>query len=157
MFKPTLIPYVEDPRKRVVVVWDLDETIAKLESHQTLYRIDFVNTIFELKSRCDIDVTNILWTRGSLAHMIDVVAGTWLSWCFDCYLWDSHSIDCESKLGKFKHPTYLNLSNLLLIDDDPENGKCWDNFIQAKSFECKFRTRPSDIIKRVDEICNTCF
>lgn len=145
-----LIPYVdyEQPddsvnEANVVVVWDLDETLAHNDPHAgcVLYRDDLIRTIFGLK---ELSIKNVLWTRGNLAHLIDVIGGTWLSWCFDEYLWDEHSDACLELFGKHKHPSYLMArfpnSKFILIDNEAENCREWPMFICAT--ELKSQTPP---------------
>lgn len=133
-----LIPYIDTGSGEAVepdetiVVWDLDETLIHAAGSVVYYRQDLIEIIFELKA---LGVGNILWTRGDISHMVDSVAGTWLSWCFDDYFWDDHANDSFERHGKYKHPDYLAAkypgAKLIIIDNEQENCSEWPNSICA--------------------------
>lgn len=110
----------------IIVVWDLDETIAQLNAGTVTFRNDLIEVIGRLKA---IGVKNILWTMGSLLHLIDMTSGTPLQYCFDDYLWHDHCKESFKLYGCYKHVKYLQneaqhdipLTNIMLIDDNIDN------------------------------------
>lgn len=153
-----LVPYSvrEDPEP-IVVVWDLDETLVTIDGAGLVYRHDLLVLLLALKANPRI--VNILWTRGNLPHLIDMIAGTLLTWCFDEYLWDIHSNECLVGQGKYKHPNYLKdlfpKGKFILIDDGEENCKEWPAFINITGLNGTAKATSSiEILARVEGLCS---
>lgn len=135
---------LEENVDNLIVIWDMDETLATKQDDQIHYRLDLINLIFELKRR---GIQNILWTRASKLHMIEIITGTPLQYCFDEYLWDIHCIESNNIFGNWKHRDYICEKSILhycskydcktqyiIIDDSEENLSSYKYKVHIKSF-----------------------
>lgn len=142
----------------LVLVWDLDETLAHTTDDKQSYRMDLIDLIFKTKS---LGATNILWTRGSLLHMMNVILATPLEYCFDLHLWDTHCNASKMMCNNYKHVDYLStrldLSGaiVVLVDDLKENGESYKFHICLEPFEGEYDgkwTQSSTICRALEQI-----
>ena len=149
----TTLPSIYNPL-RAIVVWDLDETLIDLKDGKETLRLNLINTIANLKK---LKVVNVLWTMGSLLHLVDMTIGTPLQYCFDYYFWLDHCEESYKLFKNYKHLNYLatqlpelacHEKNTILIDDNESNLSSFRHSIKYNT-----SVQAKDIIKYVESMC----